>query len=62
MNYEAVPVTLSWKQPIIHVLFEVMKRKTVKSNCFVIMLRYQRTVSFLIETILSVFISTVMLR
>ena len=50
---------LSWKQPIIHVLSEVMKRKTVELDCFVITLRYQRTVSFLIETILSVFISTV---
>ena len=50
---------LSWKQPIIHVLSEVMKRKTVESNCFVIILHYQRTVSFVIETILSVFISTV---
>ena len=36
-----------------------MKRKTVESNGFLIILLYQRTVSFLIETILSVFISTV---
>ena len=50
---------LSRKQPIIHVLSEVMRRKTVESNCFVIILRYQSTVSFLIETILSVFISAV---
>ena len=50
---------LSWKQPIIPVLSEVMKRKTVESNCFVIILCYQRTGSFFIETILAVFISTV---
>ena len=42
-----------------HVLSEIMKRKAVESNCFVIILRYQRTVSFLVETILSLFISTV---
>ena len=40
---------------IIHVLSEVMKRKTVELNCFVIILRYQRTVSFVIGTILSVY-------
>ena len=28
-----------------HVLSEVMKRKTVESNCFVIILRSQRTIS-----------------
>ena len=27
---------LSWKKPIIHVLSEVMKRKTVNSYCFII--------------------------
>ena len=40
---------------ILSVLSEVMERKTIESNCFVIILCYQRTVSLLIETILLVY-------
>ena len=40
---------LSWKKPIIHVLSEVMKRKTVDSYCFIIYKCYDVRVLFCSE-------------